>query len=240
MSEGRSISVDFRIMGVKARREQYILPMLNSLGMTENIVFYDVDRAKKERNAMQNAKRTWLAPTTADFICVLQDDLELCNNFIDIVYKCAERFPASIFSFYQPRLKKEDACADTPYVKIIGCGMYGQAIMMPVKLVPLVFYWGDKNFGEDYPHDDTVIGFFAKVNNISVMATNPCIVQHLGHSNSQLGYNNKNKISSVYQKDIDASLFDTDKFVKSKTIPNTEIPPKGGYLLGSLRKLTEM
>ena len=131
MKEGKSISIDFRIMGVKARREQYILPMLESLKMSEDIVFYDIERSKKERNAMQNAKRTWLAPTKADFICVLQDDLELCNNFVDIVHKCAENFPASIFSFFQPRLKEEDTCYDTPYVKIIGCGMYGQAIMMP-------------------------------------------------------------------------------------------------------------
>lgn len=234
------MSIEFRIMGVKARREQYILPMLKSLNMSEDIVFYDIDRDKKNRNAMQNAKRTWLAPTKADFICVLQDDLELCNGFVEAVNKCAENFPTSIFSFYQPRLKPEDANSETPYVKIIGCGMYGQAIMIPSKLVPLVFYWGDKNFGQDYPHDDTVIGFFAKINNISVMATNPCLVQHLGHSSSQLGYNNKNKISKVYQKYIDLDFFNTNKFVKSKLIPNTEIPPKGGYLCGSLRKLTEL
>ena len=234
------MSVEFRIMGVKARREKYILPMLKTLNMSEDIVFYDIERDKKNKNAMQNAKRTWLKPTKSDFICVLQDDLELCDNFVEIVNKCAESYPTSIFSFYQPRLKPEDASPETPYVKIVGCGMYGQAIMIPSKLVPSVFYWGDKNFGKDYPHDDTVIGFFAKVNNIPVMATIPCLVQHLGHNDSQLGYNNKNKISRVYKKSIDISKFDTQKFIKSRLIPNTEIPPKGGYLCGSLQKLTEL
>lgn len=234
------MSVEFRIMAVRERREKFILPMLDSLGMNESIVFYDHPREKEDRNAMQNAKHTWLAPTRATHVCVLQDDLELCNGFVQAVEKCAENFPFSIFSFYQPRLKQQDRSPETPYIRIMGCGMYGQAIMIPAKLIPLVFYWGDRNFGTDYPHDDTVIGFFAKVNEIHVMATIPCLVQHLGHSESVLGYNNKNKVSKVYQKDIDLSAFDTKKFIKSKLIPNTEIPPKGGYLCGSLRKLSEM
>lgn len=234
------MKVEYRIMAVRERREKYILPMLQQLKMSEDIVFYDIPRDKKNRNAMQNAKRTWLAPTEADFVCVLQDDLELCNNFTEIVSKCAESFPTSIFSFYQPRLKWEDKSPETPYIRIMGSGMYGQAIMIPSKMIPLVFYWGDENFGADYKHDDTVIGFFASTNEIPVMATIPCIVQHLGHSESSLGYNNKNKVSKVYQKDIDTAQFDTNKFIKSKHIPNTVIKPEGGYKCGKLKKLTEL
>jgi len=227
-------------MAVKERREKYILPMLKSLNMSEDIVFYDIPREKKDRNAMQNARRTWTAPTEADFVCVLQDDLELCDNFKEIVYKCAENFPTSIFSFYQPRLKWEDKSPETPYIKITGCGMYGPAILIPSKLIPLIFWWGDENFGADYPHDDTVIGIFASMHDISVMATIPCILQHLGHNDSMLGYNNKSKVSKVYAKEIDVSQFDTNKYVKSKSITNFVTPPKNGFKHGTIKKLSEL
>ena len=225
-------------MAVRERREKYILPMLKVLNLSEDIVFYDKPRKKKI--AMQNAKRTWLSKTSSTHVCVLQDDLQLCDNFVQIVNKCSEKFPRAIFSFYQPRLRWEDKGKDTPYIRITSCGMYGQAIMMPANMIPLVFYWGDKNYGSDYPHDDTVIGFFASVNEVPVMATIPCLVQHLGHNASALGYNNKNKVSKVFDEKPDLEQFDAETYIRSKSIPNTPIPPIGGYKCGSLLKLKEM
>lgn len=236
------MSVEFRIMGVRKRREQFILPMLESLKMNEDIVFYDdeYNYEKKNINALRCCKRTFLAPTDKTHICVMQDDLELCDNFVEIVEECAKRFPNAIFSFYQPRLKPEEKCNETPYVKIKGSGMYGQCIMIPSYMVKVVFAWSDANYGEDYIHSDTVIGFFCEVNGIPVMATHPCIVQHLGCSDSAMGYNNKNKVSKIYDKHPDIAQFKTKKFVVSKYIPNTPIPPEGGYKCGSLRKLKDL
>lgn len=232
------MSVDFRIMGVKQRREKFILNMLNSLSMDETIVSYDEDGLPK--NAMRNARKTWTKPTKHSHICVMQDDLELCDNFKEIVEECAKQFPNCVFSFYNSRLRWEDKAKDTPYLKVNGCGMYGQIIMMPTSFVEPLFFWCDKVYGRDYPHDDTVIGFFCSVHNIPVMTTIPCIVQHLGCSNSVLGYNNKNKVSKVYQKDVGLEVFKTNKFGITKYIPNTEIPPKGGYKTGRLVKLSEV
>ena len=227
-------------MAVRERREKYILPMLQELGMEEDIVYYDIARPKAERNAMQNAKRTWLASSEKTHVCVMQDDLHLCKGFTEIVNECADRFPDAIFSFYQPRLRWEDANNGTPYIEIVGGGMYGQCIMMPTEMVEPCFRWGDINYGKDYPHDDTVIGFFATVNGIKVMATIPSLVQHLGNSDSALGYNNKNKVSKVFLEAPDIVWFKTNSFSKSKRIPNTEIPPKGGYKCGRLLRLTEI
>ena len=225
-------------MGVKNRREKYILSMLENLGLSEDIVFYDIERENK--NAMANAKKAWLAETNKSHICVMQDDIELCVGFKEIVEECSERFPNAIFSFYNSRLTFEDKKEETPYIQIIGSGMYGQCIMMPADLAKLCFYWSDKNFGKDYPHDDTAIGFFAEINKIPVMSTIPCIVQHLGHNDSELGYNNKNKVSKVYMKEPSLEAFKTNIFFKSKRIQNHEIPPKGGYLLGTLKKIEEI
>lgn len=225
-------------MAVRERREKYILPMLDTLGMDESIVYYDDDR--NDKMAMPNARRTWLAPTEATHVCVLQDDLELSNRFPEIVEKCADNFPSSIFSFFQSQLKEEDKGANTPYIQIRGCGMYGQAIMIPRKMIPVMFYWIDENYGVDYRHDDTAIGFFASMNDIPVMSTIPSIVQHLGHNDSTLGYNNKRKVSRVFMKDVDANEFDAKTYIMSRNISNFQVMPKNGFKYGSLKTLKEL
>lgn len=234
------MKVEYRIMAVKARREKYILSMLESLGESENIVFYDEDRPKGQKTAMANARKTWLAPSAADSVCVLQDDLMLCNNFKSIIEECATQFPNAIFSFYQPRLTYTDKSDQTPYLKITGCGTYGQIIMIPTKMIPLVFYWIDRNLGSDYKHDDIAIGLFALTNDVPVMGVIPCPVQHLAHNDSELGYNNINKVSKVFEYNIDVDQFKTNKYVKSKSIPNSSILPKGGYPLGKLVPLRDL
>lgn len=231
------MSVDFRIMAVKSRREKFVLGMLNSLGMDESIVCYDEPGLPK--TAMRNARRTWTKPTTHSHVCVLQDDLELCDNFVEIVNECAKQFPDRVFSFFNARLKPEDKLS-TPYMEVRGSGMYGQAIMIPSSLISPLFFWVDEVYGPEYPHDDTAIGFFCNVHSIPVMTTIPCLVQHLACSDSELGYNNKNKISKVYEKSPDVASFKQNRYGLTKYIPNSNIPPKGGYKTGKLKRLDEV
>lgn len=233
------MKVEFRIMGVMKRREKYILPMLESLGMDESIVFYDEHNGKM-KNALSNAKNAWLAPTDADFVCVLQDDLLLCDGFVEAATECANNFPNAIFSFFNTRLRKEDGSIETPYVKTIGCGVWGQAIMIPTYMIEPCFFWINENYGKDYKHDDIAIGFFASMNGVDVMTTVPGIVQHLAHNDSVLGYNNKNKVSQVFQPCVDVEFFKTKKFIKSRYMPNTPIAPVGGYRFGRLMKISEL
>lgn len=232
------MSVDFRIMAVKSRREKYVLDILSSIGKDESIVTYDKEGLPK--NPMRNAKATWLKDTTCTHVCVLQDDVEPCKYFTEIVNICAEMFPFAVFSFYNPRLTFEDTPKDTPYLKVPGSGMYGPAIMIPKAFIKPMFYWGDCVYGEDFPHDDTVIGFFCEVHKIPVMTTIPGIVQHLGCSDSFMGYNNKKKVSRVYDFETLPDKFKTNKFGVSKYIPNTKIEPKGGYKTGTLKSLSEI
>lgn len=236
------MSVDFRIMGVKNRREKYILPMLKSLGMEEDIVTYDDQYSKKNKNinAYRCCKKTFMLPTDKTHVCVLQDDLELCDNFVKIVEVCAETYPDSVFSFYQSTLKKNDKLAGSPYVKIKGCGMYGQCIMIPTNMIDVIFGWIDMNYGIDYTHSDIPIGAFCLVNNVPVMATNPCIVQHLAHNDSAMGYNNKNKVSQVYEPHItDIDQFRSKEYF-CKYVANGSYPPVGGYKFGRLMSIAEI
>lgn len=233
------MKIEFRIMGVMNRRGKYILPMLKKLNMDESIVFYDEHNGAK-KNALSNARKAWTAETDADFVCVLQDDLLLSDQFIQVAYECAKNFPNSIFSFFNTRIVESEASSKTPYVKTVGCGVWGQAIMIPCYMIKPMFFWIDENYGKDYKHDDIAIGFFVSMNGIDVMTTVPGIVQHLAHNESTLGYNNKNKVSHVFKESVDIGFFRTRKYIKSRYMPNSPIKPKDGYKHGKLLTMSEL
>jgi hypothetical protein len=209
------------------KRTKYIPNMLKSLNMDKNIVMFD-DR-KELGDAMYNAKRCWLAPLEKENVThrlVLQDDLELVNDFMPIITEAIKNFPDVIWSLYNSRIRFDDVpSADwktfdnlIPYVNTNGGGVYGQAIIIPVKYIDDCFKWIDIHLGKDYIHDDRAIGAFAFKNNIPVYTTIPSTVQHLAANDSTLKYNNKKKISKVYiGKDLSNIDWTTKEFHVSKS-----------------------
>lgn len=192
------MKLDVKIMA-SPTRTKYLESMLKSLDKNDDIIVYD-DR-KEVGSAMYNARRCWKSKldTNITHRLVLQDDLELCNDFLSNVQNCIEIFPNAIWSLYSSRITYNDQVdKTTPYVSITGNGVHGQAVIIPVQYIKPLFEWIDKTLGKEYPHDDCAIGTYANINNIPVFTTVPSMVQHLGHSDSVLKYNNKNKISKVY------------------------------------------
>jgi hypothetical protein len=209
------------------KRTKYLSSMLKSLKLDKSIVVFD-DR-KKGGDAMYNARRCWLSPLEHNQVThrlVLQDDLELVDNFLDIVKQALDSFPDAIWSLYSSRIYYEDRESDdTPYLSIKGNGVHGQAIIIPVKYIKDCFNWIDETLGFDYPHDDCAIGTYANVKNIPVYTTIPSLVQHLAPNESALKYNNKNKISKVYEgKDVSHIDWTNKKVYETKRVIKNSLP----------------
>ena len=188
------MKVKFVVIGVH-ERDKIIEEMKEQAPHIE--VFYDPVRNK---NCLARTLKVLNKEDVKDYthICVMCDDLELCNNFEEIVSIMCEQFPEAIFSPYNSRLHFEDRKTTSPYILCKGGACYGQCIIVPTKYVSLINDWVARRCPPDYPHDDVAIGEFANDNNIQMFATIPCILQHKEPTNSTLKYNNKNKISKVY------------------------------------------
>lgn len=156
-------------------------------------------------------------------ICVLQDDLELCYNFEEIVTIMCSQFPNAFFSPYNSRLHFEDKKTSSPYILCKGGACYGQCIIIPTKYVEKINNWVKDRCPPDYPHDDVAMGEFANDNKIQMFATIPSILQHIEPCNSILKYNNKNKVSKVYNG-IYAPNFENwlDKNYSIKNVGNSK------------------
>ena len=175
--------IDVRIMAHPSRADN-VKVMLQDLKLSDEIVVWD-DRINGG-DAMYTARKAWLYPITdgCTHRIVLQDDAELCDGFLTIVEKVAEKYDDSIVSFFH----METYVGNNRYEQCnLGGGI---ALMMPVKMIYQFFDYVDKGIYMHCTRDlaerilkaDTIsIRSWMKHEHIPCVTTVPSLVQHLGN-----------------------------------------------------------
>ena len=174
--------IDIRIMAHPSRREN-VMKTLSALNLTEEVVTWD-DR-EQGGDAMYTAKKAWNTPMPEGCThrLVLQDDIELCDNFLEIVNQVAEKHPSEVVSLFH--------CEEYPkHMKYVRTGrLWGCAVMIPAILVPACWEYIEtipelpmfkKVADKIMPHDNDCIMIWATNNNIPIINTVPSLVQHIG------------------------------------------------------------
>lgn len=169
-------SCDIKIMAHPSRRH-HVLKMLDALGADEDIVVYD-DRTVGG-DAMYTARMAWLSPFSENTThrLVLQDDVLLCDNFLDIVsniVNTASNKVISLFDTIPSDLVKKKPCC---YVRCNN--LCGVAIIMPRIYIQDCWEWIDAHHG-DCLCDDLMISEYCRKHGIPTYTTIPSIVQHIG------------------------------------------------------------
>ena len=173
--------IDIRIMAHPSRREN-ITKMLQTLGLSEDIVVWD-DRPGKN-DAMYTARKAWTVPIPdgCTHRLVLQDDIEICDGFLKIVDKVALKHSNAVVTFF----RCEEYPADARYhddPRLWGC-----AIMIPVAMLDDLWWFVDNRLPvvalpqlhEIIKHDTTCIRYWLRYRHIPCITTVPSLVQHIG------------------------------------------------------------
>ena len=169
--------IDIRIMA-SPKRADNIKKLVNKLGIGEEQVTWD-DR-NGGGDAMYTARKAWLhpMPEEATHRLVLQDDVDVCAGFVDIVNKIISPHPQrgiALRNFLQP--SNYPNYNNTPYYRIYN--MAGCAIIMPKEVIKPCIKWCDESTDEILkPHDDLMISKYCREKNIMMITVLPCIVQH--------------------------------------------------------------
>ena len=212
--------VDVKIMAVRPRRKM-VLAMLEQLGLPEDGTGIYDDRPNGG-GTLYTCRKCWEAPIPNGVThrLVLQDDVLLCDNFLEIMNNIVNVHPEFIFTLYCPRLRFEDALPDSPYIIIKGCNTWGPGNMMPVKYIKPLFEFVDAELGHDFPFDDGIYSWWAQKEMVHIASTIPSTVQHLCPTESTLGYNNKNKVTKVWAgEDLSDVNWDAKTVAFSKSMP---------------------
>ena len=174
------MKLDIRIMGVKSRLP-YIQRLAKHLNLAPENIVLDDRGPDGGGSAWYNAKRAWSMPTgDSTHRMVIQDDVIVCNDFLNICNQIIEQFPDAVFAFsggawIKPELRK----TDSPYVRLKGSCISAQAIIMPVNLIHDMIVWSDDIFGEEYKHDDGRIGWYCAYHDVPTYTVIPSLVEHL-------------------------------------------------------------
>lgn len=174
------MKLDVKIMGVKSRHP-YILRLVDNLGVSYDEVVLDDRGPNGGGSAWYNAKRAW-GKTLGDAThrMVIQDDVIVCNGFLDICRQMITQLPEAAFAFscgawIRPEMRK----GESPYLRLKGCCISAQAIILPAKHIPAMIVWSDDIFGPEYKHDDGRIGWYLAYHEVPTYTVIPSLVEHL-------------------------------------------------------------
>ena len=164
--------LDIRIFGVPSRMDNIKLNQ-QRLGIPDDKIFID----ENKEGCVATAKRAWLAPADKPYVLVLQDDVELCDNFLYYANKIVKTQGDAIYSLFALQFSRRgniNKFPKSPYVTTKESS--GQGIIMPAAWVEeCTNAWKDTING-----DDTNINAWAHENDKTIITTLPALLQHIG------------------------------------------------------------
>lgn len=212
--------LEVRIVAVPQRRAgvEYLLKRLDC----EATVYWDYGKI----GCINNSLRAWSDPVKPDttHLAVLQDDVDVVDDFSKHVESIARVHGDAILAVIECEIKPDEAKEGTPYIVMRNQNFRGCGIVMPVKHIQpfLDFY---HHAIPAYPHDDSAIGIFSFLNDITALATYPALGQHLGAHDSVISkvhnaHNSQSRISKLWTgQKIEGVNWDTRDYAVSKAYP---------------------
>lgn len=174
--------VGIKIVGVH-ERDHMIDEMNRQLQLPAGDIIYD--ERPGGGYAFPILKKAWLDPYAEEEThrVVLNDDLELCDDFINICNQIAKAQPNSIVSFFSTYFNssycdQEIQKLQTPYVRH-DVGIFGCAIMMPKNVAIECMEFTSMNY-PDIKFESRAFTEFARERGIPIITTLPGLVQHIG------------------------------------------------------------
>ena len=188
------MSVDYRIIAVR-ERSKIVDSIIESIRPQEAIVFFD----DEHKGCIWNALRAWKSCEQSEgtHICVLQDDIELADNFCIVADMISKLFPEAIVAFYNQDLNAKDFDGST-YGILPTCSVSAPAIMMPKDVAIQFVRFFNSHLDLSYNYDDGAIRMFAILSNVQVLTMCPSIVRCIDCVKSTFGNSHSKKNTSVW------------------------------------------
>ncbi|MAF42997.1 MAG: hypothetical protein CMI54_02335 [Parcubacteria group bacterium] len=195
----------------EASRRESVERMVKKIGVTnlrDHWADFEIFGDFYARGIWWNAKRAWqwgASHRVNTHHMVIQDDLILCDNFAEAVVSVVGEVPDKMVSlFYGPRKGFKDnsgrwGVAESPW---------GQAIVMPKKMVQDFLAWDAKNIKPTLKYDDARIALFCVKNSIHCHVPFPNLVNHLDDTSTVGNCRNGRRVSIDFLGDRDHKDFD--------------------------------
>lgn len=201
---------DFKIYGIEERKDNilYNKEMLNIKDEDVLIQTKEKRTTPQDRWPFKMLKKVLLSSFKRGIThrVILQDDVELCPNFVDYVNRVVNAHPNAIYMLTALDFRTKNDYGDslkTPYVKV-GQFVSGCALIIPKDYCKDLITWMEDKYpqiGIGNPHEDTAIKLYARAYGIDCLTTIPSLVQHLGDVSTCCNY--KQPLRTAYFENWD-------------------------------------
>ena len=188
---------DIKIYGIEERKDN-ILKNKEILDLSDDDIFIKQrgDDPKFGKWPYNLAKFVFKQPVPEGIThrLVLQDDNELCPNFLEYLDRIINARPEDVIMLTNLDYLKGNKYIEkpnSPYM-IVSRHVSGNAIIIPVKYIDELFDYLDKTYPDianGTPHEDVAILFWTQRARVNCISTIPSIVQHIGDKSTLCNYN---------------------------------------------------
>lgn len=228
--------VQKRISNINKLKEK-LSSQIDNQDISVKVILDDrtVNNSVRPNGSFYTAKLAWNSEWDLDIthrIC-LQDDVDISDNFIEVVTKIITNHPNAIITLmpYLPDVQVEDLVTelktkDTPY--IIPSRTSGPGVIIPTKYINDIWYGRSITkprvfYERDDRDEDIMFAYYANRNNIKYLSTWPAIILHLGEDsiiNTTLGSRrNDDSFMKVAQANWDnIDIVDSKQFMQKGKI----------------------
>lgn len=134
---------------------------------------------------------------------VLQDDMLPCRSFVANTHAAIEAVPDRAIQLFSMRKGVQEAAArGDRWVRTVD-GVWGGSTVIPIAWVRPFLRWCERLIRRDFKHDDSRLYAYIVLESLGrVWHTCPPLLQHVGASDSLLGQNNRNRVSTAWDRDL--------------------------------------
>lgn len=144
---------------------------------------------------------------------ILEDDVKLCQDFIEGVDLMCGLFPDHPISLFNmlnfAALNRRAQQLDIAFLGTNGAT--GQAQLWPTHVLKEFILWCDAHVPEHVPYEDTRLWLWLKQTNNKIYLTCPNLVEHLCPNDSTLGFKGNKRVSADFLGPRSAKLEDWTK-----------------------------
>lgn len=181
-------------------RKEKTQAIITQLHLQPHQIFNDVRR----QGLWFNASRAWAsADRSKKYHVVIQDDIILCDNFLETVDKIIspDTFNLPIIQLYHNKITDTDSRCEAANFHWIKSPLVttAQALMIRSDLIHNWLRWCAKNVSLDYRFDDGRLEMWQAVFNTPAYFTFPNIVDHDDDIPSSLGLPRGRRISYLFE-----------------------------------------
>jgi len=209
-----------------ADRRKWAEAMLEQLRTEDSKIPIAVIEDNQLEGCWPTYRRALEAAGDASHHLILQDDLELCRDFIGSVKQVIRARPNNLIALYT-NSKAVSTARARGESWIEKSGVSGPSVIWPVHLIGEFLEWQDIHVDPAFQWDTVRVSMWLIKTCKRAFATVPSLTEHLGYMSSTMGLNTPLKIATWYiGADQSALGIDWSMGITSPAKDTTDLKPE--------------